>query len=287
MILVTASTGQLGTAVVNYLLEKVPASQIAVLARDAQKAQGFADKGISVRIGDYKNYDSLVAAFRGVEKVLLISSNDFDDRFGQHKNAIDAAKEAGVKQIAYTGIEAKDAHNSATEIIAKDHALTADYLKASGLGYVLLNDSLYADVVPMFVGEKVLETGIYFPAGEGKVPFATREDMALAAATVLTTEGHNNKEYAIAGNEQHSFADVAAYLTEISGKEISYISPDEDTYKHVLTDAGVPDIFVWMLSVFAKSIREHEYETGKTDLETLIGRKPTALKDYLTGVYGK
>jgi NAD(P)H dehydrogenase (quinone) len=287
MILVTASTGQLGTAVVNYLLEKVPASQIAVLARDAQKAQAFADKGISVRIGDYKNYDSLVAAFQGVEKVLLISSNDFDDRFGQHKNAIDAAKAAGVKQIAYTSIEAKDAHNSATEIIAKDHALTADYLKASGLSYVLLNDSLYADVVPMFVGEKVLETGVFFPAGDGKVAFATREDMALAAAVVLTTDGHDNKEYAIAGNEEYSFADVAAYLSEISGKELAYVSPDEDTYKAVLTDAGVPDIYVWMLSVFAKAIKEHEFETGKAELEALIGKKPTTLKEYLTQVYAK
>lgn len=287
MILVTASTGQLGTATVNALLEKVPAAQIAVLARSAEKAQAFADKGVNVRIGDYKDYASLVAAFAGVEKVLLISSNDFDDRFGQHKNAIDAAKEAGVKLVAYTSIEAKDAHNSATEVIAKDHALTADYLKASGLSYVLLNDSLYADVVPMFVGEKVLETGVFFPAGDGKVAFATREDMALAAAVVLATEGHENKEYAIAGNEEYSFADVAAYLSEISGREVGYVSPDEDTYKTVLTDAGVPDIFVWMLSVFAKAIKAHEFETGKADLEVLIGRKPVTLKEYLTQVYGK
>lgn len=286
MILVTASTGQLGTATVNYLLEKVPASQIAVLARSAEKAQSFADKGVSVRIGDYKDYASLVAAFAGVEKVLLISSNDFDDRFGQHKNAIDAAKEAGVKLVAYTGVEAKDAHNSATEIIAKDHALTVDYLKESGLAYTLLNDSLYADVIPMFVGEKVLETGVFFPAGDGKVAFATREDMALAAAVVLATDGHENKEYAIAGNEEHSFADVAALLSEITGKEVGYVSPDADTYKAVLTEAGVPDIYVWMLSVFAKAIKEHEFETGKADLEALIGKKPTTLKEYLTQVYG-
>lgn len=287
MILVTASTGHFGTAVVNELLEKIPASEIAVLARDAQKAQAFADKGISVRIGDYKNYASLVTAFQGIEKVLLISSNDFDDRFGQHKNAIDAAKEAGVKFIAYTSVEAKDAHNSATEVIAKDHALTADYLKASGLTYVLLNNSLYADVVPMFVGEKVLDSGVFFPAGDGKVAFATREDMAAAAAVVFTTEGHENKEYAIAGNEEYSFADVAAFLSEISGKEVPYVSPDEDTYKQVLTDAGVPDIFVWMLSVFAKAIKQNEFETGKAELETLIGRKPVTLKEYLTQVYAK
>ena len=287
MILVTGSTGQLGAATVTYLLEKLDASQIAVLARDAEKAQHFADKGITVRIGDYHNYESLVAAFHGIDKILLVSSNDFNDRFGQHKNVIDAAKEAGVKLLAYTSIEEKDPHNSATGLLAKDHALTADYLKASGLNYTLLNNSLYADVVPMFVGEQVLTNGIFFPAGDGKVPFATREDMALAAAVALTTEGHENKEYAIANDETYTFADVAQYISEITGKEIVYTSPEADVYKQVLEGAGVPEQFIWMLGGFAKAIKDGELETGKADLSALIGKKPTTLKEYLATVYGK
>ena len=287
MILVTGSTGHFGAAAVTYLLEKVPASQIAVLARDAAKAKHFADKGVTVRTGDYHNYESLVAAFEGVDKVLLVSSNDFNDRFGQHKNVIDVAKAAGVQLLAYTSIEEKDAHNSATGILAKDHALTADYVKGSGLPYVLLNNSLYADVVPMFIGEQVLETGIFFPAGDGKVPFATREDMALAAAVVLTTEGHENKEYAIANDETYSFTDVAQYLSEITGKEITYTSPEADVYKQVLEGAGVPEQFIWMLGGFAQAIKDGELETGKADLSALIGKKPVTLKEYLNGVYGK
>ena len=286
MILVTGSTGQFGAAAVNYLLDKVDASQIAVLARDAQKAQHFADKGITVKIGDYHHYESLVAAFEGVDKVLLVSSNDFNDRFGQHKNVINAAKAAGVKLIAYTSIEEKDAHNSATGILAKDHALTADYLKASGLQYILLNNSLYANVVPMFLGERVLTDGVFFPAGDGRVPFATREDMALAAAVVLTTDGHENKEYAIANDETYSFNDVAQYVSEISGKEIPYTSPEANVYKQVLEGAGVPEMYIWMLGGFAQAIKDGELETGKADLSKLIGKKPTTLKEYLQTVYG-
>ncbi|MFP9097991.1 SDR family oxidoreductase [Flavobacterium sp. RHBU_24] len=269
-----------------YLLEKIPASQIAVLARDAQKAQHFADKGVTVRTGDYHNFDSLQTAFEGVDKVLLVSSNDFNDRFGQHKNVIDAAKAAGATLLAYTSIEEKDPHNSATGILAKDHALTADYLKESGLPYVLLNNSLYADVVPMFIGEQVLENGIFFPAGEGRVPFATREDMALAAAVVLTSEGHENEEYAIANDETYSFADVAQYISEITGKEITYTSPEAAVYKQALESAGVPEMFIWMLGGFAQAIKDGELETGEADLSKLIGKKPTTLKEYLTGVYG-
>ncbi|WP_116787247.1 SDR family oxidoreductase [Flavobacterium psychrotrophum] len=287
MILVTAATGQLGTATVNYLLEKIPASQIAVLARDADKAKDFADKGISVRIGNYHDYESLVPAFKGVEKLLLISSNDFEDRAGQHINAIKAAKEAGVKHIAYTSVEATDPRNSATGVVGTSHADTDDFLKASGLTYTLLKDNLYADVIPMFVGDQVLTTGVFFPAGDGKVPFATREDMALAAAVVLTTEGHENKEYVIANDESWSFADVAQYISEVSGVEVTYTSPDAEVYKKVLEDAGVPDIYVWMLGAFAKAIKDHEFETGKSDLEQLIGKKPTTLKEYLATVYGK
>ncbi|MFL9845901.1 SDR family oxidoreductase [Flavobacterium rhizosphaerae] len=285
MILVTGSTGQLGTAVVNYLQERVPASKIAVLARDAQKAQHYADKGITVRVGDYHDYASLVTAFEGIEKVLLISSSDFNDRVGQQINVINAAKQAGVKHIAYTGIEDKDAHNSATGILAKDHAETGDYLKASGVGYTLLNNSLYADVIPMFVGENVLENGIFFPAGQGRVPFATRDDMALAAAVVLTTQGHENKEYAIANDESLSFKDIAEIISEITGKQITYTSPDAETYKNVLKEAGVPDNFIWMLSGFAQAIKDKELETGKAYLSKLIDKKPTSVKEFLTQVY--
>ena len=286
MILVTGSTGHLGKATIKFLLNKVPASQIAAFARDKDKAAEFTEKGIDVRIGNYNDYASLQEATKGIDTVLLISSADMADRVGQHINVINAAKENGVKHILYTSADVKDINNSATGQIATDHAGTADYLRKSGVAYTLLNNNLYADVIPMFVGEKVLETGVYFPGGEGKVPFATREDMAEAAAVVLTTGGHENKEYTIAGDVAYSFGDIAQLLSDITGKGIAYTSPTANEHARVLTAAGVPEFYVGMLGSFAKAIKNSEFDTQNTDLTTLLGRKPTALKEYLQSVFG-
>jgi len=285
MILVTGATGHLGAATVDFLLKTIPASQIAILARDESKAAALKAKGVEVRIGDYKKYESLVAACKGADKVLLISSADLDDRFKQHKNAIDAAKEAGVKHLIYTSSDIKDITNSSTGDIADVHNRTSQYLKESGLTYTLLNNNLYADVIPTLIGEKVLEMGVYFPGGEGKVPFATRNDMAEAAAHVLFNEGHENKEYVISGDVAYSFGDIAKLLSEISGKEITYTSPSSDEFKQALTAAGVPEFYVGMLADFAQAIKDTEFDTQNSDLEKLIGRKPTPLKEYLRGVY--
>ena len=228
MILVTGSTGHLGKATIQFLLNKIPASQIAALARDKDKAEEFTKKGIDVRVGNYNDYESLQGATKGIDTMLLISSADMDDRITQHINVIKAARENGVKHIIYTSADVKDINDSATGEIAETHAATSEFLRQSGITYTLLNNNLYADVVPMFVGEKVLETGVYLPAGDGKVPFATRENMAEAAAVVLTTNGHGNKEYTIAGETAHSFKDIAQMLSDITGKDVPYTSPSPD-----------------------------------------------------------
>ena len=163
------------------------------MVRDENKAADLKAKGVDVRVGNFRDAASLANAFNGIDKVLLISSSDLEDRLGQHKNVIDAAKNAGVKHIVYTGVSMVDVNNSALKDFMIDHYQTEDYIKASGMNYTFLQHNLYADVIPMFIGEKVLETGIFFPAGTGKVPFALRSEMGEAAANVLTGEGHENK----------------------------------------------------------------------------------------------
>ncbi|WP_300664830.1 NAD(P)H-binding protein, partial [Fluviicola sp.] len=92
MILITGATGNLGRATVDFLLKKVPANELAVLVRDENKVPDLKEKGVTIRIGDYHDKNSLIAALAGVDKVFLISSNDFNDRLGQHQRVIDAAK---------------------------------------------------------------------------------------------------------------------------------------------------------------------------------------------------
>ena len=285
MILVTGATGQLGRNTVEFLLDKIPAAEIAVLARDAEKAADLKAQGVDVRTGDYSDYDSLTAAFQGIDKLLLISGNDLANRSAQQENVVRAAREAGVKHIIYTSVDNTHPTESAISFVEDSHVSTAKAIKESGLTYTLLNNNLYADVIPVFIGDKVLDQGVFFPAGEGKVAFATRKDMAEAAANVLTGAGHENKEYAIAGDRQVGFGEVAQILGRLSGKDIAYHAPDSKTYTDTLTAAGVPPEFTGFTSAFAAAIAAGEFATTKNDLPALLGRKPTTVEAFLKEAY--
>ena len=162
---------------------------------------------------------------------------------------------------------------------------TEKAIKASGISYTLMRNSLYVEVLPMFFGEKVLENGIFFPAGTGETSFALRAEMAEAAAAILTGEGHENREYLIANTQNETFENAARILSEITGKNIAYLSPTVAAYTDALTKAGVPAPYIGMFAGFSQAIAQGEFETSESDLEQLIGRKPASLRSYLETVY--
>lgn len=286
MILVTGATGHLGKATIDFLLKKVPAHQISAMVRDEAKAAGLKEKGIAVRIGDYTDYDSMVKVFEGTGKLFLISSSDLGgDRAKHHINAIRAAKAAGVQQIVYTGFDLRETDHSALALLEDAHKETAAYLKTSGLQYTVLNNNLYADMLPLFLGDKVLETGVFFPAGSGKVPFATRMDMAEASAVLLASNEYKENEYVFASDTAYSFADVAKILSELSGEDVPYLNPSKEVYIEQMKAAGVPETAIGFMAAFGEAISNNELDTNRTVLPSLLGRKPTKLKEYLKSVY--
>lgn len=287
MILVTGATGGLGNATIQALLKKeFPANEISALVRDEHRAADLKSAGIQIKIGNYNEYDSLKTALAGVDKLLLVSSNEMVDRLVQHKNVINAALENGVKHIIYTGIDIASYETTAIPYVSQIHKDTADYLRETGIPYTILDNTLYADSIGMFSGEQFLETGIFFPAGEGKLPWVPKAEMGEAAAVVLTTSGHENKNYAITANVAYSFSEIAGILSEITGKEVKYLKPDAETYVEGLVKAGVPKEIASFLAGFGIAIGNGEFDTHRSDLEKLLGRKPMELKAYLTNIYG-
>lgn len=285
MILVTGATGQLGSKIVENLLTQIAPSEIAVLVRDEEKAKELKTKGVQIRVGDYTNSNSLVEAFKDINKLILISSNDFNDRFGQHKNAIDAAKQAGVKHIIYTSMSMNDIETSPLKGFLEDHYQTEDYIKENGFTYTMMQHSLYSDVIPMFIGEQVLETGVFFPAGEGRVAYASRNDLAEAIAKVALSDAFDNQNLPMTNAENYSYADVAKILTELSGKEVAYISPTPEVFEETLKGFNLPEPIIQMSLGFAAGIKNNDFDKTFQNLETILGRKPQTLKDYLKSVY--
>ena len=154
MILITGATGQLGSATINFLLKKLPASQIAALVRDENKAANLKESGVAIRIGAYDDMTSLEKAMRCIDTVLLIAGTDEDKRVQQHQNVVNAAQKAGVQRIAYTSRALKD-RSTLVNRLMEGHFQTEDYIKASGLTYTLFQNILYMDVLPQFVGPAV------------------------------------------------------------------------------------------------------------------------------------
>ncbi len=280
-ILVTGSSGQMGTVVIETLLKKVSAQQIHVITRKEEKRLELQAKGLQSFIGDYGNITSLEKAMDGVDTVLLISSGDQGDRMQEHKNVVDAAKKMGVTSIAYTSRSLKN-RATLTNTLMEEHFATEDYIKQSGLKYIIFQNALYMEVLPYYVGKTVFEGGGFSQvAGNGKVAFTLRKDLSEAMANVLLNEDFNNQVYKFTASEAYSFYDVADALSELSGKEITYLPVEIPVYKELMQKQGLPEVVVNKIVNFNVDIKNDQESTVTSDLEIKLGRKPTSLKEGL------
>jgi NAD(P)H dehydrogenase (quinone) len=281
MILITGANGQLGTAVIAQLLKKTSANQIAAFVRDATKASALSSKGVDIRIGSYDDVASLDQAMQGIETVLLIAGTDEEKRLQQHQNVVDAAKRAGVRCIAYTSRTLKDRSTIVNKLM-EGHFQTEDYIKASGLNYVIFRNVLYMDTIPQFVGgASVFDRGINLPTGDGRVPFALRSDMGEAMANALLDADRKNHIYQLTGSEPYSFDDVAASLSDLSGKKVDYTPAEKSTFAAQMQERGTPKIMVQRVVGFLTDIKNGQEEDVTPDLKNLLGRSPTSLKEGL------
>ena len=282
MILITGATGKMGGIVINTLLSKgMPATEIAALVRDENKAAHLKEMGIDIRMGDYDNKPLLEKAMKGIDKVLLVSGADISKVVAQHKNVIDASKGAGVSCLAYTSNCLRDRDTLVNHIMTT-HFETEDYIMASGLNYIIFRNVLYMESMALFLlGKDFMENGIRLPAGEGWVSYALRSDEAEAMGNVLARNDCSNRIYQFTNSRAYSFYEVADALSQLSGRTITYTPVDMETYKNRLKEQGMNEHLIEMAAPFITDIKNGQGSTVSTDLEEALGRKPTDLKTGL------
>jgi NAD(P)H dehydrogenase (quinone) len=279
MILVTGGNGNFGRRAAELLLSKVGPGQFAVMTRDPQKTEDLKNKGIEVLKGDYSDYPSLLGNFRKVDQLLFISSGTIEKRQAQHRNVINAAKEAGVKHIYYTSfVKAKPDPYFKLTI---DHYETEIYLKDSGLTYTIFRNAFYMDELPGMIGD-ALQTGkIYYPAGNGQVSFALRDDLVEASINVITGTGYENKTLDLDADTGYSFYDIADTLTEVIGKKVEYIDILLEAFQLELIKRQYSLAIIEIISQVALAIKHGEGDHPDPTLGNLLGRKPVSLKEFL------
>ncbi|KHD84739.1 SDR family oxidoreductase [Heyndrickxia ginsengihumi] len=277
-ILVTGATGKLGTKVVETLLKTVPASQIAVSVRNPEKAESLRSQGVEVRYGDFDKPQSLDTAFKGIDRLLMISADgDNETRIRQHADAVAAAKRADVKFIAYTSItNAKESKN----FLAPTHQATEEAILKTGIPYSFLRNNWYLENEISSIQAVMSGAPWVTSAGNGKVGWALQQDYAAAAAAVLSGDGHENTIYELSG-EPLTQEEIAAALSTVLGKEVSVQQVDDTAYANIMKGAGVPDFLIPMLVGIQKGIREGTLEIESNDFEKLLGRPATPIKEGL------
>ncbi len=281
MIAITGATGLLGQQVVESLLQTVPANQIVAFARDVKKGATLSQKGVLVRQADYNDKASLITALQGVDKLLLISSSDVGKRTVQHRNVIEAAKSADVQFIAYTSILHADRSPLSLHV---EHVETEKMLADSGLSYTLLRNGWYTENYLASV-PAALEHGIFLgAAGDGKIASATRADYALAAARVISEEGHIGKVYELAGDEAWTLEQLAKELTKQSGKQVIYNNLSQADFVAALKTAGLPDKLSNMLADSDIGASKGGLFDDSHTLSKLIGRPTTTLAESIKAI---
>ncbi|MCB2209266.1 SDR family oxidoreductase [bacterium] len=285
---IIGATGHLGGLALQDLLEiGVPANQIVAVVRDMEKAEPLKAHGVEIRMGDYNDADFSASVFEGADKLLFVSSPSSDNthRIRQHARVVEAARDAGVGHIVYTGIAFPEQHHSGLEHV---HIATEHAIQTTGIPFTFLRNGFYMEY---FLAkpelERALEDGKLLSAAEGKkVNFVSRVDLALAAAVVLNSDGHKNKVYELTYPDAYSYEDIANTLSKLFDKSVDYQEASLKEIRAYLQDRGMSEEQIQFDSSGFQPLFASGWASNVTDdLVSLIGRENlTTYEDFIKGL---
>jgi NAD(P)H dehydrogenase (quinone) len=287
MLMVTGANGNLGGQVIANLRRLVGPSGFVAGTRDPSSpfARELAASGVEVRRADFDDPASLASAFEGVEAALIISTYAANSvRPRQNLNAIEAARTAGVRRLAYTSFAGAGPTASADHTV-QVHWPTEQALMASGMEYTILRHALYADIM---VGDldETLATGVLRRAsGSAPCCYIARDDLGVSAATVLARPGHENRIYTETMEKALTCEEIAALMSEVFGKEIRYEAVPSAEWAQYMTDHwGVPLELSKSSIGTMRAIENGEFDLASGDYQTITGHPPQTMRQFLEGV---
>jgi len=274
LIAVTGATGGVGGRVARRLAERGVTQRLVVL--DESRAPEL--DGAQVRVASgYADGDGMRGALDGVRTLFLIPAHETKDRVAEHATAIDAAVTAGVQRIVYLSF--LDATAESTFTFGRDHWHTEQHIRASGIPeFTFLRMSMYMDFIPLMASGDGVIAG---PAGDGRVSVVARDDIADAAAVVLTEAGHAGATYDMTGPEALTMAEMAAEISRATGRDVVFRNETLEEAYQSRSSFGAADWEVegWVTSYAAIATGEWSKVSG--DIRRLTGHEPISFAEYL------
>ncbi|WP_082654520.1 NAD(P)H-binding protein [Janthinobacterium sp. Ant5-2-1] len=282
---VAGASGQMGTLVVNELIElraRHPGMTLTAITRTPERHAAWQEQGICVRFGDFDQPQGLAAAFHGVERLLLISTNTIDDtgrRLAQHRHAIEAARQAGVGHIVYTSFMQPEEGKSS--LLNDDHRATEALLKESGIGHTILRNAFYQDLLLVVLGTAAVDGQLRTAMGQGHVSYVAREDCAHAAAAALADGYLGSRILDITGPAAIDAQALAAIAAQVFDRPIQVVALDaEERVRHFIA-GGMAAPMAQMLAGIERWLATDAMHIVSDDYGALTGRHASPVQAFL------
>lgn len=277
MIAVSGASGNLGSLTIRHLIQRTDAARVLALSRTPDRS---ADLGVHTRHADFDEPNALVRALEGVERLLIISIGT-DDRLPKHARAIDSATKAGVGHIVFTSITRAGDPGHPNPLVP-DYGATERLLAESGLAFTVLRFNVWVEMLTLVgVAPRAVATGVL--AGnsrDGRIGHVTRDDSAAVAAAVLAEGGSQGEILEVTGPDAVTDADIAAALTEATGRRVRHEEVPDAVHPQRLLDQGFPEHFAHAWSAAGIAKRNGWYDITTHAVQRLTGRSATPVTDY-------
>ncbi|ALG12375.1 NAD(P)H-binding protein [Kibdelosporangium phytohabitans] len=281
MLVVTGASGNHGRLAIRHLRDRVDAARIVAVTRDPA---AVADLGVAVRQADFEDRESVVRAFDGAERVLIVSVNSVP----AHINAIKAAIKADVGSVVYTSIlRAGDPGNP--NGLVPDHRDTEQILAAAGIPFTVLRYGMWSEMVPLMLPLRAaLESGVLRTnaGAESYVSYVTRSDCAAVGAVVMADGGYEGQYLNVTGPEPVNHPGIAEALAAATGKSVRYERCGDDEARQSLISRLPPEVLAVPHAVEAglrvtQHMRDGWFDLTTRTVERLTGRPATTLTEFL------
>ncbi len=275
MILVTGSTGNVGTEIVKQLAAS--GHKVRALVRDTKEASGKFPTTVDVVVGDLDNIDSLVNAMKGVEKLYMLAPFT-TSLVKQEGNVVDAAKRAKVRHVVKHSVLGAQ-YEAIT--LAKWHRTGEKTLEASGLAWTHIRPSGFFQNTMGWIG--MIKSGgtVYFPTGDGRLAYVDPRDIAAVAVKTLTENGHEAKAYEVTGPKALSTQDAVDIIGRTIGKPLKYVNVPDQAARDSMLGSGMPAPIADAFIEFCGVIRAGQAALVTDTVAKLTGRQPRTFEAWV------